>query len=132
MAIVIDSSVVVDFLVLRRQPSLKGLFADHDLHSLQFLGLEFLNALRRLERLHVVDVAMAQASVEHLAALTIRQYPHEPLTRAIWELRHNLSAYDAAHVALAQELDLPLVTADRRLARAAAGVCDVIVPEEVA
>lgn len=130
MAIVVDSSAVVDVLVVRRHPALEGLFADHDLHALQLLDLEFLNTLRRLQRLRVVDDPDAWASVESLASLTIRRYPHEHLVRAVWELRHTLSAYDAAHVALAQALDVPLVTADRRLARAAASLCDVIAPDE--
>jgi predicted nucleic acid-binding protein len=47
------------------------------------------------------------------------RYPHEPLLLRVWELRDNLSAYDAIYVALAEALGLPLITRDRRLAEAA-------------
>lgn len=50
--------------------------------------------------------------------LAIVRYPHEPLADRMWELRHNLSAYDAAFVALAEALDAPLVTCDGRLSAA--------------
>ncbi len=54
-----------------------------------------------------------------LAELAMRRYPHDFLPRRIWDLRNNLTAYDAAYVALAELLDAPLLTRDRRLATAA-------------
>ena len=54
----------------------------------------------------------------------VHVWPH---AARIWDLRHNLSPYDACYVAVAEELDAPLVTTDLRLARAAAGVVPVIV-----
>jgi predicted nucleic acid-binding protein len=51
-------------------------------------------------------------------ALPTTRYPHDPLLDRIWSLRHNLTAYDASYVALAEALDVPLVTADERLAAA--------------
>jgi predicted nucleic acid-binding protein len=53
-----------------------------------------------------------------LAALPLRRYPHGPFVERAWELRHNVSAYDAMYVALAELLDVPLVTCDASLARA--------------
>ena len=50
--------------------------------------------------------------------LAIVRYPHEPLNDRVWELRHNLTAYDATFIALAEALDAPLVTCDGRLAAA--------------
>jgi predicted nucleic acid-binding protein len=50
------------------------------------------------------------------ADLAIVRYPHQPLADRMWELRHNLSAYDAAFVALSEALGVPLVTCDGRLA----------------
>jgi predicted nucleic acid-binding protein len=54
-----------------------------------------------------------------LADLPLRRYPHDFLLPRIWDLRNNLTAYDAAYVALAEALDAPLLTRDRRLAAAA-------------
>jgi predicted nucleic acid-binding protein len=56
--------------------------------------------------------------LEDLYDLNIWRYPHWPLLPRIWQLRSNLTAYDAAYVALAEELGLPLLTRDARLARA--------------
>ncbi|MGH3850816.1 MAG: PIN domain-containing protein [Pseudonocardiaceae bacterium] len=59
----------------------------------------------------------AQALTD-LADLDVVHYPHEPLLPTIWRLRSNLSAYDAAYVALALALDAPVVTLDTRIASA--------------
>lgn len=52
--------------------------------------------------------------------MRLTRYPHEPFVWRMWELKENVSAYDAAYVALAEALDAPLVTTDRRLAQASA------------
>ena len=57
--------------------------------------------------------------------LAIVRYPHIALSERIWELRHNLTAYDAAYVALAEALDVPLVTCDRHLNQAPGHTADV-------
>ena len=54
-----------------------------------------------------------------LADMPIRRYPHDILLTRVWDLRHSLTAYDAVYVALAEALDAPLITRDRRLAGAA-------------
>jgi predicted nucleic acid-binding protein len=48
----------------------------------------------------------------------LTRYTHEPLLQRIWELRHNMTAYDAAYVALAEALNAPLITCDARLSKA--------------
>jgi predicted nucleic acid-binding protein len=58
-------------------------------------------------------------ALEDLADLSVRRYPHDVLLPRVWELRANLTAYDAAYVALAEALGAPLFTRDRRLAGAA-------------
>jgi len=57
-------------------------------------------------------------AITDLADLDVAHYPHKPLLPAIWRLRHNLTAYDAAYVALAEALDAPLLTLDSRIAAA--------------
>ena len=54
--------------------------------------------------------------MEQLRGLSLTRYPHEDLLPRIWALKDNLTAYDAAYVALAEALDAPLITRDRRLA----------------
>ena len=55
---------------------------------------------------------------KHLADFPLRRYPHDFLLTRVWELRNNLTAYDAVYVALAEALGAPLLTRDRRLAAA--------------
>lgn len=64
-------------------------------------------------------------ALEDLLDVDVSLYPHAPLTGRIWELRENLTAYDAAYVALAEALDAPLITTDGRLARAS-GHCATV------
>lgn len=82
------------------------------------LDVEVVHVLRRYERAGELTGRRAQAAVSDLADLPIVRYPHVPLLARIWELRANLTGYDAAYLALAEVLDLPLVTCDARLASA--------------
>jgi predicted nucleic acid-binding protein len=58
-------------------------------------------------------------ALEDLAGLSVRRYPHDIVLPRVWELRANLTAYDAVYVALAEALGAPLLTRDRRIASAA-------------
>jgi predicted nucleic acid-binding protein len=94
------------------------------------LDLEVASALRRATRRGEVTAAEAQAAILGLAALPgLRRYGQARLLPRIWELRDNFSSYDASYVALAEALGIPLVTADRRLARAAEPFCTVLLVE---
>ena len=66
-----------------------------------------------------IDGERGRVALADLADLPVRRYPHDFLLPRIWELRNNLTAYDAAYVALAEALDARLLTRDRRLATAA-------------
>jgi predicted nucleic acid-binding protein len=91
------------------------------------LDLEVSSALRRAVRRGDVNGDQARAAILGLASLPrIRRYPHGPLLARIWDLRDNISTYDASYVALAEALGVPLVTADRRLAHAAEPYCAVV------
>lgn len=118
--IVVDASAVVEALL--GGPASTAIAtrwkADGDLHSVQLLDLEVLQALRRLVRAGEVDDARASEAALDFAALRVRRWSHVPLRDRVWELRHNVTAYDAACIALAERFDCPLITRDARLKRA--------------
>ncbi len=84
------------------------------------------NVLRRLELAERIESSEAGLAQRNLLALEIELFPFEPLADRVWELRHNLSIYDGWYVALAETLSCPLLTLDRRLARATGPTCRII------
>lgn len=76
--------------------------------------------LRRSVQRGELTPADAVLVLEALADSPLVRYPHWPLMQRVWELRHNLTPYDAVYVALAEALEAPLVTLDVRIARASA------------
>lgn len=118
--IVVDTSAIIAALIGR--PNVRGLTerirSDGDLHAPHLLDVEFQHALGRLVVSGAIsDDRAADARVD-FAELSIVRYPHVSLADRMWELRHNVTAYDSAFVALAEALEVPLVTCDARLARA--------------
>lgn len=91
----------------------------------QIIDLEVISVFRRAARSRRLAPRRAQQAVDDLLALELHRVPHTHLLPRVWELRDTLSAYDAAYVALAEHLAAPLVTADRKLARAKGIACDV-------
>lgn len=82
------------------------------------LDLEVAQVLRRFVRDGSLSVERAEAALQDLTDARFTRYPHVPLLPRIWELRHNLTAYDGAYIALAELLDAPLITRDRRIGSA--------------
>lgn len=91
----------------------------------EILDLEVASAWRRLVRSGTLESARAAQAMSDLAELPIRRAPHRPLMPRIWQLRENLTPYDAAYVALAEVAEAPLVTRDAWLARAPGLRCQV-------
>lgn len=91
-----------------------------NLHVPHLFGVEVLHALRRLTLAGHVSETRGNRAVNAMLNMRLTRYPHEPFAGRIWELKENVSAYDAAYVALAEALGAPLVTTDRRLAQAPA------------
>ena len=118
--IVVDTSAVIG--VLAGQPRVARLvdrvINDGDLHAPHLIDVEFQHALRRLVVAGAINDDRAADARMDFADLTIVRYPHVSLAGRMWELRHNVTAYDAAFLALAEALGAPLVTCDARLARA--------------
>jgi predicted nucleic acid-binding protein len=119
--IVLDASIVVE--VLLRMPAGVALeerifSADETLHAPHVLDVEVAQVLRRRALAGDVDADRCRAALHDLADFGLTRYPHDFLMQRVWELRSNLSAYDAVYVALAEALDAPLLTRDRRIARA--------------
>lgn len=116
--IVVDASVVVDVLASTEpDPALaERLDDDDDLRAPHLIDLEFLNALRRLVAKGELNGDRASDALADLHDLRLVRYPHLPLVDRAWSFRSNLTAYDVAYVALAELLEVPLLTCDMRLA----------------
>lgn len=121
--IVVDASAVLEALL--RTPAAKAvekwLFDPRQtLHAPHLLDIEVAQVIRRYSAKGEIDSERGRAALADLADLPLHRYPHDFLLPRIWDLRNNLTAYDAAYVALAEALDAPLLTRDQRLAAAAA------------
>jgi predicted nucleic acid-binding protein len=99
-----------------------------DLHGPALLPFECSNVIRRQELAGALDTGQAAQALSDLFDLPIVYWPYEPLAQRIWELRANLSSYDAAYVALAEQLNATVVTLDRRLQRAPGLRCEFDTP----
>ncbi len=91
----------------------------------ELVDLEVISVWRRQVRAGAVDARRAALALADLAALPLRRAAHRPLLARCWELRDNLTAHDASYVALAEALDVTLLTGDGRLARAAGPRCHI-------
>jgi predicted nucleic acid-binding protein len=92
--------------------------ADETLHAPHLIDLEIAQVLRRYVRLGVISAERGAEALSDLVDFPLTRYPHFVLLMRIWEMRHDLTAYDAAYLALAEALDARLITRDRALARA--------------
>ncbi|MGH9126313.1 MAG: type II toxin-antitoxin system VapC family toxin [Acidimicrobiales bacterium] len=89
------------------------------------LRIEVTSVLRRHANTGQLTPAQAAAAISDLLDFPIRVFPTAHLLRRVWELRQNMTAYDGCYIALAEAVDSPLVTADRRLANSPGLRCEV-------
>lgn len=123
--IVIDASVLVG-AVLGSDPALVArLSREPALHAPELLPLEVASVLRRFVLAGQISERVARTALGKVAELPLTLHPHLGLLSRIWELRANLTVYDAAYVALAEGLGLPLITSDARLSEAPGLRCSV-------
>jgi predicted nucleic acid-binding protein len=121
LIVVLDASVVLEVLLgtaAGRALAPRVLDPERVHCCPELLDLEVLQVLRRYVRAGELGEARARQALDDLAALRLARYPHAPLVDRIWALRANLTAYDAAYVALAEALEATLLTRDRSLASA--------------
>ena len=116
--IVVDASAILELLLNSPAgPAVADRVLDpaESVAAPHLLDIEVLQVLRRYVRAGDLDADRGAQAVEDLTDLPIARYSHDALAPRIWELRHNLTAYDAAYVALAEVLAARLLTRDRRL-----------------
>jgi predicted nucleic acid-binding protein len=92
--------------------------ADESLHVPHLFEVEVVNVLRRYALNGTLSTQRARLALNRLSDMRVTRYPHTALLSRIWELKANVTAYDAAYIALAETLEAPLITRDERLSRA--------------
>ena len=120
--IVVDASALLEILLRTAAATAveERLFAPgQTFHAPHLIDLEVAQVIRRYAANGDIDGERGRMALADLADFPLRRYPHDFLLPRIWDLRNNLSAYDAAYVALAEALDAVLLTRDKRLARPA-------------
>ena len=98
----------------------------------ELLFPEVTNTLRRLEIIGRLSAIDAQGALDDLLSSQVTLHPYTPYARRVWELRFNLTPYDAWYVAMAESMDCPLATVDLRLARASGAKCEFLLPHTIA
>jgi predicted nucleic acid-binding protein len=117
-----DASALIEMLTRSdrgRRVEARVLRPSDSVHAPALIDLEVAQVLRRYVLTGQVPEHWARMALDIATAFPMTRYLHEPLMKRVWDLKDNVTAYDAAYVALAEALRAPLVTCDARLARAA-------------
>ncbi len=125
---VVDASVLTVFYVSddSRRAAVSGRLAAGDaLFAPAHIDVEVVSALRGLARLSRTVDRSAPRALTHLAGFPLRRMPLAPLLERMWHLRANVTAYDAAYIALAEQLNCALITCDAKLANASGPRCAI-------
>ena len=130
MTVVVDASAVVAALV---DGGSDGRWAESELvgqplAAPHLMPVEAANILRRVALAGDLSADVASLAHDDLVQLRVELFEYEPQAERVWQLRNNLTAYDAWYVALAEALGAPLVTLDERISRASGPRCEVRLP----
>lgn len=130
MTLVVDASVVVSALLDGGRDGRwsEGLLEASNLVAPHLMPVEVANILRRAAASGEVSADVASLAHADLGALRVELFPYAPFADRVWELRANLTAYDAWYVALAEDLGARLATLDVKLARASGPRCEFETP----
>ena len=120
MTVVIDASVLFEFLIGGGSVSVisETLIEDNAIAP-DLVNSEVCSVLNKAERRKLISSERAQQAVDDLTASPIRRVSTSMLMQSAWSFRKNITIYDGCYVALAQELDIPLITTDEHLAKVA-------------
>lgn len=115
---VVDASIAVEYLL--KTPlglTVADALEEAALSAPELLDAEIVHVLRKAVLHGRLDEARALTAIDDLERWPVERLPHAEFVRSAWQYRHNVSAYDAFYVAVADALALPLLTADGRLSR---------------
>ncbi|MXX74016.1 MAG: type II toxin-antitoxin system VapC family toxin [Holophagales bacterium] len=131
MTVVIDASALVAALVDSGSEGdwAAGVTASGPLLSPELVLVETANTLRRLEASGTITRLEATSAFLDLLRLDLELLPFAPFAERVWQLRGNLTSYDAWYVAIAEAFECPLATLDRRLSQAAGPTCAFLAPQ---
>ena len=125
--IVVDASVLCDFLLeADKNSDMANFLAEQELAAPSLVAYEIGHALRRLNLTGKLADERAQKALLDFSLLRIELYFAEGMMFRSWELRQNITFYDASYVALAESLEIPLYTRDKRLAAAPGHLATII------
>lgn len=129
MTVVVDATVLGAALIDSAADGqwAEALIAQNTLIAPELVLVETANVLRRLERARSVSPLEATSARRDLVRLDLELFPFGPFADRVWEMRNNLTCYDAWYVALAEAIGCPLATLDRRLTRASGPRCRFLV-----
>jgi predicted nucleic acid-binding protein len=114
--LVVDASAVAELLLATpRSPAILRRIGDETLHAPELLTIEIASVLRRVALNDEIDDETIDGALVDLDGLGVECYPHRPLLGRVLELRHSMTVFDAAYVALAEALAAPLLTCDSKL-----------------
>jgi predicted nucleic acid-binding protein len=130
VSVVVDSSVIIAALV---DVGPHGVWAEDvldggALYAPELARVEATNILRRFERAKLITTPEANAAQDDLMQLEMELFSFEPFADRVWELRRNVTSYDAWYVAVAEALELPLATLDKALSRSKGVACKFLTP----
>ena len=130
MTTVVDASVLVAALVDPKEDGrwAQSTLAEGNLAAPELALVEATDVLRQMEYRQQISRVKATFAHTDLLQLDVELFPFAPFAERVWELRGNVSSYDAWYVALAETLDCPLATLDLKLSRAYGPQCRVVVP----